>query len=183
MEIVLGITGASGVQYGLRVLELLKESGITTHLIISETGRELIRLETETLPSDLEDLASFVHANNDLTAPPASGSHQHDGMIIAPCSMKTLASLASGVADTLITRAGDVCLKENRPLILLLRETPLSTIHLENMLRLKHAGAHILPASPAFYHHPTNINDLIDFITGRILDLLKIEHNLYKRWD
>ena len=183
MEIVLGITGASGVQYGIRTLELLREKGITTRLIISETGRELIRLETDTLPSDLERLASFVHANDDLTAPPASGSHRHNGMIIAPCSMKTLASLANGVADTLITRAGDVCLKENRPLILLIRETPLNTIHLENMLRLKHAGAHILPASPAFYHRPTSINDLIDFITGRILDLLKMEHNLYKRWE
>ena len=182
MEIVFGITGASGVQYGIRVLELLKKSGVATRLIISETGRELIKLETETEPSDLKNLASFTHTNNDLTAPPASGSHQHNGMVIAPCSMKTLASLASGVTSNLITRAGDVCLKENRPLILLLRETPLNTIHLENMLRLKHAGAHILPASPAFYHKPTNINDLIDFMAGRILDLLKIEHDLYKRW-
>jgi len=182
MEIILGITGASGVQYGIRVLELLKESGVATHLIISETGRKLIKLETETEPSDLECLANFIHRNNDLTAPPASGSHQHNGMVIAPCSMKTLASLANGVTSNLITRAGDVCLKENRPLILLLRETPLNTIHLENMLRLKHAGAHILPASPAFYHKPTKINDLIDFMAGRILDLLKIEHDLYKRW-
>jgi len=183
MEIVLGITGASGVQYGIRTLELLREKGIATRLIISETGRELIRLETDTLPSDLERLASFVHANNDLTAPPASGSHRHNGMVIAPCSMKTLASLANGVTSNLITRAGDVCLKENRPLILLIRETPLNTIHLENMLRLKHAGAHILPASPAFYHRPTSINELIDFITGRILDLLKIENNNYRRWE
>jgi 4-hydroxy-3-polyprenylbenzoate decarboxylase len=182
MELVVGITGASGVQYGIRLLEVLAERGVTTHLIVSDAARKLIALETDVTVEAVESIASFVYDDNDFTAPIASGSHRHNGMVVVPCTMKTLASLAQGVADTLIARAGDVCLKESRRLILVPRETPLNLVHLQNMMTLKQAGAHIVPASPAFYHKPSSISELVDFMVGRVLDLLDIEHDLYKRW-
>lgn len=182
MELVVAITGASGVQYGIRLLQILREKKVTTHLILTESAKQLVALEAQASVEVVEGLASHVYRDDDFTAPIASGSYPHDGMLVAPCSMKTLASLAQGIADNLVTRAGDVCLKEQRPLILLPRETPLNLIHLENMLKLKQAGAHIVPASPAFYNKPQSIDDVIDFMVGRMLDLLRMEHGLYRRW-
>ncbi len=182
-EIIIGISGASGVQYGIRLLETLKRmKGVETHLVISESAKELIRIETEDSIRDVEQLADHVYSDDDFTAPIASGSHKTKGMIVAPCSMKTLASIAVGMSDTLISRAADVCLKEKRPLVLMARETPLNLIHIENMERAIKAGASILPACPAFYPKPKTIDEIIDFMAGRALDLLNIEHNLYKRW-
>ncbi len=182
-EIIIGISGASGVQYGIRILEALKDmKKYETHLVISESAKKLIQIETEFSVSNVEQLADNIYDDEDFTAPIASGSHISKGMIIAPCSMKTLASIGVGMSDTLISRAADVCLKEKRPLILMVRETPLNLIHIENLERAIKAGASILPACPAFYPKPKSIDDIIDFMAGRALDLLSIEHNLYKRW-
>ncbi|VVB92383.1 Flavin prenyltransferase UbiX [uncultured archaeon] len=182
-EIIIGISGASGVQYGIRLLEALKNMGnFETHLIISGSAEKLIKIETGFSVQDVEQLGNHVYADDDFTAPVASGSHRTKGMIIAPCSMKTLASIATGMSDTLISRAADVCLKEKRPLVLMVRETPLNLIHVENMERAIKAGASILPACPAFYPKPKTIDEIIDFMAGRSLDLLGIEHKLYRRW-
>ncbi|MFA4935559.1 MAG: UbiX family flavin prenyltransferase [Candidatus Methanoperedens sp.] len=182
-EIIIGISGASGVQYGIRILEALKQmKGYKTHLVISGSAKNLIEIETEYSPGDVERLADHVYSDADFTAPIASGSHKTKGMVIAPCSMKTLASIAVGMSDTLISRAADVCLKEKRPLILMVRETPLNLIHIKNMERAAKAGASILPACPAFYPKPSSIDEIINFMAGRALDLLDVEHNLYKRW-
>jgi len=182
-EIIIGISGASGVQYGIRLLEAIKQmKNYETHLVISGSAKKLIEIETDLSVSDVEILGDNVYDDYDFTAPIASGSHRTRGMIIAPCSMKTLASIASGMSDTLISRAADCCLKEKRPLVLMVRETPLNLIHVENMKKAMEAGASILPACPAFYPKPKTIDDLIDFMAGRALDLLDIEHNLYKRW-
>ncbi len=182
-EIIIGISGASGVQYGIRLLETLKKmKKFETHLVISESAKQLIRIETELSVSDVESLGDHVYSDDDFTAPIASGSHRSKGMIVAPCSMKTLASIAVGMSDTLISRAADVCLKEKRPLVLMVRETPLNLIHIENMARAARAGALILPACPAFYPKPESVDDMINFMAGRALDLLDVEHDLYKRW-
>jgi 4-hydroxy-3-polyprenylbenzoate decarboxylase len=182
-EIIIGISGASGVQYGIRLLEALKDmNGFETHLVISESAKKLIKIETDYSIRDVESLGSHLYSDDDFTAPVASGSHRSRGMIVAPCSMKTLASVAVGMSDTLISRAADVCLKEKRPLVLMVRETPLNLIHIENMARAAKAGASILPACPAFYPRPDTIDEIIDFMAGRALDLLSIEHQLYKRW-
>lgn len=182
-EIIIGLSGASGVQYGIRLLETLKKMGaFETHLVISESAKKLIRIETEYSIGDVEQLSGHVYGDDDFTAPIASGSHRSRGMIVAPCSMKTLASIAIGMSDTLISRAADVCLKEKRPLVLMVRETPLNLVHIENMERALSAGASILPACPAFYSKPGSLDDIFDFMAGRALDLLDIEHNLYKRW-
>lgn len=182
-EIIIGISGASGVQYGIRLLETLKKmKGFETHLVISESAKKLIEIETSLTVGNVEKLADNVYDDYDFTAPIASGSHKNKGMVVAPCSMKTLASIASGMSDTLISRAADCCLKEKRPLVLMTRETPLNLIHIENMKRAYEAGASILPACPAFYTKPKTIDELLDFMAGRAFDLLSIEHNLYKRW-
>ncbi len=182
-EIIVAISGASGVQYGIRLLETLKRTkGIKTNLVMSDSAKQLITIETDHSVRDVEELAEHVYGDDDFTSPIASGSHRTKGMIVAPCSMKSLASIAMGMSDTLLSRAADVCLKEKRPLVLMVRETPLNLIHIENMERAARAGAIILPASPAFYPKPTSIDEMIDFMAGRALDLLGIEHNLYKRW-
>ncbi len=182
MEIVVGISGASGVQYGIRLLKVLADMKIRTHLVISKSAKQIIQIETDYSPLEVEELASEVYGEKDFTASIASGSHMFDGMIIAPCSMKTLGSIASGISDNLMTRAADVCLKEGRKLILITRETPLSRIHLENMLRAQQAGAVILPACPGFYSKPQTIEDLINIMAGRALDQMGIKNELYKRW-
>ncbi|MCZ7358237.1 MAG: UbiX family flavin prenyltransferase [Candidatus Methanoperedens sp.] len=182
-EIIIGISGASGVQYGIRLLEVLKDmKEFETHLVISESAKKLIQIETDFSMQEVEKLSNNVYDDDDFTAPIASGSHRSRGMIVAPCSTKTLASIAIGMSDTLISRAADVCLKEKHPLVLMVRETPLNLIHIENMGRAAKAGASILAACPAFYPKPKSIDDIIDFMAGRALDLLAIEHNLYRRW-
>lgn len=182
-EIIVGISGASGIQYGIRILETLKKTdGLLTHLVLSDSAKQLIKIETDFSVNEVESLADSVYADNDFTAPIASGSHKTKGMVIAPCSMKTLASVAGGMSDALIARAADVCLKEKRPLVLMVRETPLNLIHVKNMELVMNAGASVLPASPGFYQKPKTIDDIINFMAGRALDLLDVEHNLYKRW-
>jgi 4-hydroxy-3-polyprenylbenzoate decarboxylase len=183
MEITVGISGASGVQYGIRLLEVLAEKGIKTHLVLTDAAKQIIEIETDYTPDTVEKLAAWSYSQKNFSAPIASGSYRTTGMVIAPCSMKTLAAVANGVSDTLLTRAADVCLKEERKLILMTRETPLNLIHLENMLRAKKAGASILPACPGFYSKPKTLDELIDTMVGRALDLLGIENEMYQRWD
>ena len=182
MEITLGISGASGIQYGIRLLEILAEKGIRTHLILTDAAKQIMEIETDYTPSDVETLATWSYSQKDFSAPIASGSYRTAGMVIAPCSMKTLGAVANGVSDTLLTRAADVCLKEERKLILMTRETPLNLIHLENMVRAKKAGANILPACPGFYSKPKTLEDLVDIMVGRAIDLLGIENDIYERW-
>jgi len=182
MRIVQGISGASGAVYGVRLLQELKRADVEVSLIITEHGRDVLRMETGISPEELEKEADFSHSNSNLTAPPASGSHPFDAMVICPCSMSTLSKIAAGISDNLITRAAGVCLKEGRRFILVPRETPLSTIYLRNMLSLSEAGAVILPPSPAFYHHPKTLEELVNFVVGRVLDRLGVEHHLYRRW-
>lgn len=183
VRLVAAITGSSGVVYGVRLLEVCRELGIDTELIVSKSAETILELELGKKVDELEKLASVVYSPDDMTAPIASGSYKTDGMVIAPCSMKTLGAIASGISDNLITRAADVTLKQERKLVLVPRETPLNLIHLENMAKLKRAGATILPASPAFYTKPKEISDLIDFIVGRILEMFEVEHELYHRWE
>jgi len=182
MHLIVAITGCSGVVYGVRLLEACRKLGIETDLIVSQAAEKLLKLELGKTIEDVHKLAARNYSQDDLEAPLASGSVKTDGMVIAPCSMKTLGAVANGIADNLITRAADVTLKEGRPLVLVPRETPLNLIHLENMAKLKRAGATILPAMPAFYNKPEGIPALIDFIVGRILDTLGVEHELYQRW-
>jgi len=182
MRLVIAITGCSGVVYGVRLLEVCRQLGIETDLIVSSAAEDILKLELGKSAEDLRKLATRSYPPEELTAPLASGSVRTDGMVIAPCSMKTLGAIASGVAADLISRAADVTLKEGRPLVLVPRETPLNLIHLENMAKLKRAGTVILPAAPAFYHQPKQISDLVDFVVGRVLDVLGVEHQLYRRW-
>ena len=182
MRLVVAITGCSGVVYGARFLEVCRQLGIETDLIVSSAAEEILKLEVGKSAEDLRKLATRSYSPEDLTAPLASGSVRTDGMVVIPCSMKTLGAIASGVAADLISRAADVTLKEGRPLVLVPRETPMNLIHLENMAKLKRAGAVILPAMPAFYHKPKQISDMIDFVVGRVLDVLRVEHQLYRRW-
>lgn len=183
MEIVIGISGASGVQYGIRLLEALKSKGCTTHLIITDSARKIIEIETSSPARGVEELAAHVYAPKDFSAPVASGSHLFDALVVIPCSMGTLSGIACGSSDTLITRCADVCLKEKRRLILVPRETPLSLIQLRNMVAASEAGAVILPACPAFYSQPKSLAELVDVLVGRVLDLLGLENDLYKRWE
>jgi len=182
LRLIVAITGASGVAYGKRLLEVLREKKVETYLIVSKAAENVIEHELETTKRELEKLASHVYDVNDLSSPIVSGSFKIDGMIVIPCSMKTLAGIALGYSDNLILRAADVTLKEKRKLILVPRETPLSMVHLRNMLDLASQGVFILPAMPAYYHKPEKIEDLIDFVVGKALDLLGIEHKLFKRW-
>ncbi len=195
--ICLALTGASGMPYGLRLLDCLLAAGCRVQLLYSQAAQVVARQEVDLeLPSrpgedkgallarlgevDPEKLVIF--GREEWFAPVASGSNPPDAMIVCPCSMGTLAAIAQGLADKLIERAADVVLKEGRKLILVPRETPLSAIHLENMLRLARAGAVILPPSPGFYHHPQSVSDVVDFVVARILDQLAIPHALMQRW-
>lgn len=182
MEIVVGISGASGAAYAVRLLQVLREKGNIIHLVITDSAAKIIELETDFQLKDVQSLADHVYASCDFTAPFASGSHLYDGMVIIPCSMGTLSAIACGSSDTLITRAADVCLKEKRRLIIVPRETPLGLVQLRNMVAAAQAGAVILPACPAFYSRPRNLDDLVDVLVGRVLDLLGVENDLYRRW-
>lgn len=176
-EIVVGVTGASGAIYARRLLGVLCEHA-TVHLIISDVAAKIAAHEGIMF----EGLNAEYHGNDKLFASIASGSHSYDGMVVIPCSSKTLAAIANGYADNLITRTADVCLKEHRTCILVTREMPLSTIHLKNMLAAHEAGATIMPASPGFYSRPETIDDLVDMVVARVLDHLGVEHTLGKRW-
>jgi 4-hydroxy-3-polyprenylbenzoate decarboxylase len=194
--VTLALTGASGMPYGIRLLECLLGAGTRVHLLYSPAAQIVAKQELElTLPTQPAAAASYfaerfaadpgqltVFGREDWLAPVASGSNPADAMAVCPCSMGTLGALAAGLADNLIERAADVMLKERRPLILVPRETPLSAIHLENMLKLARAGAVILPPAPGFYGHPQSIGDLVDFIVARILDQLDVRHALGPRW-
>jgi len=181
-KIVVGFSGASGVIYGIRLLEILHSINIQTYLIISDWAKRNIETETHKTLEYVKSLSSVNYDNFKLDAAVSSGSFLHDGMVIVPCSMKSLSSIANGYDDTLISRAASVTLKESRTLILVPRETPLSRIHLENMIKLQDAGAIILPAMPGFYHKPSTIDEIIDHLVGKILDQLKIKHELFTRW-
>ena len=192
----LALTGASGMPYGIRLLECLLEAGCRVQLLYSQVSQIVARQEMGLeLPARAAEAQTFfrerfaalpgkleVYGREEWFSPVASGSNPPDAMVVCPCTMGTLASIAQGLASNLIERAADVALKEGRKLILVPRETPFSAIHLENMLRLSRAGAVILPPSPGFYHHPQRVEDLIDFVVARILDQLAVPHALMQRW-
>ncbi len=176
-EFVIGVTGASGVIYARRLLEVLC-SAATVHIVVSDVARQICEIEGVRL----DGFDAIYAENSDLGADIASGSFRYDGMAIVPCSMKTLAAVSNGLANNLITRAADVCLKEKRTCILLLREVPLSRVHLRNMLQADEAGATVMVASPPFYGRPKTIDDLVDMVVARVLDHLGVEHRLGVRW-
>ncbi len=182
-KLVIGITGASGAQYGVRMLEVLRDiGGIETHLMISEAGVMSMHHELDLKRKDVEQLADVVHNVRDIGACVASGSFQNEGMVIAPCSMKTLASVAHGMCDNLITRAADVMLKERRKLVLMVRETPFNLAHLRNMTAVTEMGGIIYPPLPALYQRPQSIAEMVDHTVGRVLDQFGIEHDMVPRW-
>ncbi|WP_441260394.1 UbiX family flavin prenyltransferase [Bradyrhizobium sp. 521_C7_N1_3] len=183
MRVVVAMTGATGAVYGARLLAVLRELSVETHLVLSRWAEVTIAKETGLSARELASTASVTHSRDNQGASIASGSFRHDGMVIAPCSMKTLAAIRYGFAQELIVRAADVTLKERRRLVLLTRETPLNDIHLENMLALSRMGAIIAPPVPAFYGNPKTIDDLVDHTVGRVLDLFGLEFPKLKRWD
>ncbi len=194
--ITLAFTGASGMPYGIRLLEVLLQQGKQVYLLYSKVAQIVAQQEMElALPSSAKETEAFLRSRYGVTnrqlrvfgreewfAPVASGSNPADAMVICPCTMGTLAAVAAGLSQNLIERSADVMLKENRPLIIVPRETPFSPIHLENMLKLARSGAVILPANPGFYHHPQTVQDLVDFVVARVLDHLHVKHNLMPRW-
>ena len=183
MRYILGLSGASGSIYGVRILEELISVRSEVHLIVSEGAKKILVHETGTSYEALKKKATVWYENDDLFAGPSSGSFQHDGMIIAPCSMKTLSAIANGYSDTLITRAASCCLKEVRKLVLVVRETPLDLSGLRNMVAVCESGAVVLPAMPGFYHKPRKIDDLVNFIVGKVFDQFSIPHSLFTRWE
>jgi len=182
-RLIVGITGATGTIFGVRLLEMLRGSGIETHLVISEWGARTLIHETDYTVEQVRDLAAQNYSLADQGAAISSGSFVTLGMVIVPCSMRTLAAIAHGLADNLIHRAADVILKERRKLVLVVRESPLHEIHLENMLKLSRMGVSILPPVPAFYNHPQNLDDMINHVTMRILDQFDIHLDVMNRWD
>ena len=182
MRLVVAITGASGVIYGIRALEVLKKLGVETHLIMSEWGAKNVKIETDRTAEYVRSLATRCYEDDNMAAAVSSGSFKTDGMAVVPCSMKTLASIANGFDDSLVSRAAGVCIKEQRKLVLVPRETPLSKIHIGNMGRVADASVVILPAMPGFYHRPKTMDDLIDHVVGKVLDQFDIDHGLFKRW-
>lgn len=183
MRITVGISGGSGAIYALALLRALRDLGIETHLVTSTMGERVMEHECGVTPEELRGYADVWHDNANLGATIASGSFHADGMAVVPCSMKTLAAIAHGYSDNLLTRAADVNLKERRRLVLVPREMPFSPLHLENMLKLANMGAVMLPPCPAFYNHPQDLADIVQFVAGKILDQLGIEHSLYTRWN
>lgn len=177
------MTGASGAIYGIRLLEALRDEPVETHLVMSDWARKTIVWETDYRAATVAKMADFVYPEEDMNAPIGSGSFLTDGMIVAPCSMKSLAAIASGLCGNLVHRAADVALKEHRRLVLLVREAPLSVIHLENMLRVARTGAIVSPPVPAFYARPTSLDEMVDHTIGRLLDHFGIERGLVQRWD
>ena len=182
MRLVIAITGSSGVIYGIRMLETLKKLGVESHLIMSEWGARNVKIETDFTVDYVRSLPSKVYEDDNLAAPVSSGSFKTYGMAVVPCSMKTLASIANAFDDRLISRAAGVCMKEQRKLVVVPRETPLTKIHLDNMARIADAGAVVLPAMPGFYHRPKSMDEMINHVVGKVLDQFGIEHDLFRRW-
>ena len=182
MRLIIGITGSTGVIYGIRMLEILKKLDVETHLIMSEWGEKCVTMETEFTVDYVKSLASSTSDEKNMASSVSSGTHKVDGMIVAPCSMKTLSAIANGYDDTLVARAAGVTIKESRKLILMVRETPLSAIHLENMLKLSRIGVVILPPVTEFYTKPQTLDDVVNHGVGKCLDQFDLEHNLYTRW-
>jgi len=183
MKIVVGISGASGAIYGIRTLEILRQCGVETHLVISKSAARTIDAETNYRISDVEALADFVYEDENIGAAIASGSFKHDGMIVAPCSIKSLSAIANSYNDNLLVRAADVTLKEKRKLLVIVRETPLHLGHLRLLVTLAELGGIILPPVPAFYHQPKTIDDIVNQTVGKALDQFGIEHQLFRRWE
>ena len=181
-RIVVGISGASGVTYGVRMLELLQKTKFETHLIISQAGKLNIEIETSYKPSEVEALADFTYDHNDMAAALASGSFLTEGMVVIPCTIKSLSGIANAYNENLLVRAADVTLKEKRKLVLVVRETPLHIGHLRLMTMAAEMGAHLLPPVPSFYHQPRTIGDIIDQTIGKVFDYIGIEHELFNRW-
>lgn len=181
-RIIVGISGASGIIYGIRLLQFLKKTDIETHLVVSKAGHQTRAYETTFSAAELTQLADHSYNINDIAASLSSGSYKTLGMIIAPCSMRTLADIASGSTSNLLTRAADVILKERRKLVLMVRETPLHLGHIRNMALVTEMGAIVAPPVPAFYHQPANIDDIVNHTVGRILDLFDIDLDIVKRW-
>jgi len=182
-KLVVGITGATGTIFGVRLLQILEGSGLETHLVMSKWAERTLTHETPYTAEEVHQMATAVHRVGNQGAPISSGSFLTKGMIIAPCSMRTLGAIASGVGDNLITRAADVTLKERRKLVLLVREAPFNDIHIENMLKLSRMGVVILPPVPAFYNHPRTIDDIVNHVVQRTLDQLDIHIDVVERWD
>jgi 4-hydroxy-3-polyprenylbenzoate decarboxylase len=181
-RLVVGISGASGAIYGVRLLELLRDCGIETHLIVSRAARMTLSYETDRSVADLEALATVSYPEQDIGAACSSGSFKTLGMIVAPCSIKTMAEIASGTTGNLVTRAADVCLKERRRLVLMLRETPLHLGHIRSMAAVTEAGAIVYPPVPAFYARPKSLEEMVDHTLGRVLDLFEIDLGTVRRW-
>ena len=182
-RVIVGISGSSGIIYGVRLLEVLRDFNYETHVVVSQMGQLTRAYETDLSLNELKALSSVYYSYRDMTAAIASGSFQTMGMVVAPCSMKTLAEIAHGMGGNLLSRAADVVLKERRRLILVVRETPLHLGHLQNMVQVTQMGGIIFPPVPAFYHRPQSLDEVIDDHVGRILDLLGIENRLVKRWE
>lgn len=182
MRVIVGLTGASGAIYGYRLVEKLHESKAEVIIVASDLALGLLKLETGI---DGNRLSKFgkVYGNGDMMSPMASGSYPFEAMVVAPCSMKTLACIANGISSSLIERSAEVALKEGRKLVLVTRETPLSIIDIKNMLSAAEAGAVVLPACPGFYHKPKTMDDLVNHVVGKVLDQLGVKHNLFKRWN
>jgi 4-hydroxy-3-polyprenylbenzoate decarboxylase len=182
-RLIVAITGATGAIYGVRLLEALKAAQVETHLVLSKWGQQTVEHETGLTLADLEERAAVVHGSGNMAATISSGSFQTAGMIIAPCSMRTVGALAHSNGDNLVHRAADVVLKERRKMVLVPRETPLSEIHLENLLKLARMGVVILPPMPAFYNRPASLEDIVNHVVVRVLDQFDIETSFAKRWD
>ncbi len=183
LRLIVGITGATGAIFGVRLLEVLREAEVETHLVVSKWGARTLLHETSWTLEQVQKMASCHYPEHDQGAPISSGSFLTRGMVIAPCSVRTLAAIANGLSENLVQRAADVVLKERRKLVLLVREAPLSEIHLENMLKLSRMGVVILPPVPAFYNHPRSVQDIVDHLVMRILDQFDIRLNLARRWN
>lgn len=181
-RLIVGISGATGAIYGIRLLEVLSKTGVETHLVITEAGEKTIRMETDWKIDQVHALAKVVYDIKDVGADIASGSFQTDGMVVMPCSIKSLSAIANSFNLNLLIRAADVTIKERRKLVLVVRETPLHKGHLNLMMNLADLGVIILPPAPAFYFHPKTMDDLINHTVGKVLDLFHIEHDLFARW-
>jgi 4-hydroxy-3-polyprenylbenzoate decarboxylase len=181
-RLVIGISGASGVIYGVRLLQILQPLPVETHLVMTKTAEVTLAYETDWKVKDVKALADHVHAPTDLAAPISSGSFRTLGMVVAPCSMRSLGEIATGISSSLLTRAADVVLKERRKLVLLPRETPLHAVHLRNLATVAELGAIVAPPVPAFYNRPQTVADIVDHTVGRVLDLFDIEAGVVKRW-